>query len=131
MPARLLVSKELSNLLGVLSHAHRIRIVEELRNEERDVNSLEQVLGISHARVSQHLALMRSHRLVLERRDGRRVFYRLAHPELASWLLEGLQFIGQDLSAAENIHQAVAEVKHIWSTNPSATGSPSLSADMP
>lgn len=115
MPARLLVTKELSKLLSVLSHPHRIRIVEELRHEERDVNFLEEILEISHARVSQHLALMRSHRLVSERRQGRRVFYSLAQPEIASWLMEGLQFIERDIMATQDIHEAVQQVKAMWS----------------
>lgn len=114
MPARSVVTKELSKFLGVLSHPHRIRIVEELRNQERDVNFLESVLGISHARVSQHLALMRSHRLVAERREGRRVFYRLFQPELAGWLLEGLQFIERDIEAAQDIRSAVEQVRVLW-----------------
>lgn len=115
MPARHLVAKELSKLLSVLSHPHRIRIVEELRHEERDVNFLEGILGISHARVSQHLALMRSNRLVLERRDGRRVFYRLFQPDLATWLIEGLQFIEGELEASQDMHEAVKQVKELWS----------------
>lgn len=115
MPARLLVTKELSKLLSVLSHPHRIRIVEELRHEERDVNFLEEILGISHARVSQHLALMRSHRLVSERRQGRRVFYSLSQPEIAAWLMEGLQFIERDIMATQDIHEAVQQVKAMWS----------------
>lgn len=115
MPARHLVAKELSKLLSVLSHPHRIRIVEELRHEERDVNFLEEVLGISHARVSQHLALMRSHRLVLERRQGRRVFYRLFQPEVAAWLIQGLQFIEGELEASQDMKAAVKQVKELWS----------------
>lgn len=115
MPARLLVTKELSKLLGVLSHPHRIRIVEELRHEEHDVNFLESVLGISHARVSQHLALMRSHRLVTERRQGRRVFYRLSQPELAGWLIDGLKFIERDIAASQDMREAVEQVKALWS----------------
>lgn len=115
MPARLLVTKELSKLLGVLSHPHRIRIVEELRHAEHDVNFLEGVLGISHARVSQHLALMRSHRLVTERRQGRRVFYRLFQPELAVWLMEGLKFIERDIAASQDMRNAVEQVKALWS----------------
>lgn len=114
MPARRLVTKELSKFLGVLSHPHRIQIVEELRNEERDVNFLEQVLGISHARVSQHLALMRSHRLVTERRQGRRVFYRLFQPELAGWLIDGLKFLERDMTSAQDIREAVEKVKELW-----------------
>jgi DNA-binding transcriptional ArsR family regulator len=114
MPARSVVTKELAKFLGVLSHPHRIRIVEELRNQERDVNFLESVLGISHARVSQHLALMRSHRLVAERREGRRVFYRLFQPELAGWLVQGLQFIERDIEAAQDIRSAVEQVRALW-----------------
>lgn len=114
MPARHLVAKELSKLLSVLSHPHRIRIVEELRHEERDVNFLEDVLGISHARVSQHLALMRSHRLVLERRQGRRVFYRLFQPDLAAWLIQGLQFIEGEIEATQDMQEAVKQVKELW-----------------
>ncbi len=129
MPARHLVAKELSKLLSVLSHPHRIRIVEELRHEERDVNFLEEILGISHARVSQHLALMRSHRLVLERRQGRRVFYRLFQPDLAVWLIQGLQFIEGELEATQDMHEAVQQVKELWSESASpSTKKTSLSA---
>lgn len=49
MPHRLLVTKELADLLGVLAHPHRIRIIEELRASERDVNSLQEALAISHS----------------------------------------------------------------------------------
>ena len=115
MPERALVTKELSKFLGVLSHPHRIRIVEELRNEEHDVNFLEEVLGISHARVSQHLALMRSNEIVTERREGRRVFYRLCQPELAAWLVEGFKYIDRDVEAAKSMRDAVKQVKDIWS----------------
>ncbi|MCP6768773.1 metalloregulator ArsR/SmtB family transcription factor, partial [Klebsiella pneumoniae] len=64
MPHRDLVTKELAELLGVLAHPHRIRIIEELRDGEHDVNSLQQVLGISHSGVSQHLMVLRASRLV-------------------------------------------------------------------
>lgn len=114
MPVRRLVTQELSKFLGVLSHPHRIRIVEELRHEERDVNFLEKTLEISHARVSQHLALMRAHRLVVERRAGRRVFYRLIQPELAVWLVEGLDFIERDFETLQDIRKAVENVKSEW-----------------
>ena len=114
MPARQLVTKELSKFLGVLSHPHRIRIVEELRDGEHDVNFLEKALGISHARVSQHLALMRSNRLVVERRQGRRVFYRLIQPELAAWIMDGLVFLERDAMAMDDIRQAVQSVKAEW-----------------
>lgn len=93
MPHRVLVTKELAELFGALSHPHRIRIIEELRDGEHDVNSLQEALGISHSGVSQHLMVLRANRLVSERREGRRVFYQLRQPDLAAWLLGATRFL--------------------------------------
>jgi len=117
MPSRAVVSKELAKLLGVLSHPHRIRIVEELRDGERDVNSLQSVLGVSHSGVSQHLSLLRSHRLVEERREGRHVFYHLSQPNLARWLTDGLEFLQGSAAHVTELHDAVEATKTLWTTN--------------
>ena len=117
IPGRAVVVKELANLLGALAHPHRIRIVEELRTEEMDVNSLQQILGISHSSVSQNLSVLRSHRLVQERRDGRRVIYKLREPKLASWLVDGLLFVEGAQSVNEQIRSAVEIARTMWSTN--------------
>jgi DNA-binding transcriptional ArsR family regulator len=113
MPEREFIAKEMSTLLGVLAHPHRIRIVEELRAGEKDVNTMQSVLGISHSRVSQHLSVLRSHRVVVERREGRHVFYRLSHPRLARWLLDGLEFLSLDTHIRE-VSIAVERSREIW-----------------
>ena len=118
MPARELVTKELASLLGVFSHPHRIRIVEELRHGEHDVNALQEILQVSHSRVSQHLSQLRAHKLVNERRKGRHHYYSLAKRELAAWLLQGLDFIEAEMSNTDEIHDACEEVKNLW-TKPS------------
>lgn len=113
MTYRLLVAKELADLLGVLSHPHRIQIVEELRDAERDVNSLQEALGISHSGVSQHLMLLRSHRLVSERREGRHVFYQLCQPEIAGWLMDGTRFL-ENASTAIKLRKAIDKTRKVW-----------------
>jgi DNA-binding transcriptional ArsR family regulator len=118
MPSRAFVAKELASIFGILSHPDRVRIVAELRNGEKDVNSLQAALGVSHSRVSQHLSGLRAHRLVVERRDGRHVFYHLAHPAMAHWLLQGLAFVEGDLAINEQIRNAVEQVRSMW-TEPS------------
>ncbi len=114
MPSRAFVAKELASIFGILSHPDRVRIIAELRNGERDVNSLQAALGVSHSRVSQHLSGLRAHRLVVERRDGRHVFYHLAHPAMAHWLLQGLAFVEGDLAINEQIRNAVEQVRLMW-----------------
>lgn len=113
MTFRVLVTEKLGRMLAVLSHPHRLRIVEELGASERDVATLQAALGISHSGVSQHLALLRSHGLVVERRVGRRVFYRLPQPGVAQWLLDGLRFIEPGPEQVE-LRSAVRDAREAW-----------------
>ena len=114
MPERVFATKELAKLLGVLAHPERIRIVEELRSSELDVNSLQKLLGVAHSRVSQNLALLRSHRVVAERREGRHVYYRLVQPRIAGWLLEGLDFLERELAMNEEMRSALDRARERW-----------------
>lgn len=78
------------------------------------MNSLQQILGISHSGVSQNLAVLRSHHLVKERREGRRVIYSLMQPMLADWLLGGLQFLEVELSLVQSMKGALREARELW-----------------
>ncbi len=108
------VTQELAKLLGVLSHHDRIFIIEELYKGEKEVKALQQKLGISHSRVSQHLSLLRSHKIVVERRRGRNVLYRLVNPDLSVWLLDALKFIEFRLQQTDEIRSAVESARNAW-----------------
>lgn len=114
MPFRDIAAKELAKIFAVLAHPDRVRIIEELGAGEKDVNSLQAVLGVSHSRTSQNLAVLRTSRVVTERRDGRHVFYRLSQPELAGWILGGLRFIEGDAQASEVRLNAFEEARQKW-----------------
>ncbi len=114
MPHRALVTKELAELLGVLSHPHRIRIIEELRDGEHDVKSLQAALGISHSGVSQHLMVLRANRLVSERREGRHVFYQLRQPAIAGWLLDATRFLEKGTAEADALRKAIGKTRKDW-----------------
>lgn len=118
MSHRDVVTRQLGGLLSVLSHPHRLRIIEEIGAGERDVGSLAAALGISHSGTSQHLSVLRAHRVVEERRDGRHVFYRLRSPALARWLVDGLDFIASDPGEAERLQDAVAHARSLWGGGP-------------
>jgi len=114
MPHRALVTKELAEFLGVLSHPHRIRILEELRDGEHDVNSLQNALAISHSGDSQHLMILRANRLVSERREGRHVFYQLRQPEIAKWLLDATEFLERGSTDATELRKAIGKARKEW-----------------
>ncbi len=115
MPKRQLVAKELAAVLRVIAHPDRIRIIEELRAGERDVNSLVEKLELPGPRVSQHLGLMRLHHIVEERRDGRRHFYSLLHPEIAAWIVEGLNFVEGRITGLKP--SDIKTARRLWSVS--------------
>jgi len=104
-----LVLREVGDLLGVLSHPARLHMALELRRGERDVNALASAVGVAPSTASQHLSVLRAHTIALERREGRHVFYRLARPELADWLREGLRFIVP--TRGEELREAVEDAR--------------------
>lgn len=124
MPEREFATRELARLLGVLAHPERIQIVEELRSGEMDVNSLQKLLGVAHSRVSQNLSLLRSARIVSERREGRHVFYHLEHPRLASWLVEAIGFLQRDAQLNDEMRSALERTRIQWSSCPELESAP-------
>ena len=68
-----------AEVFPTLADATRVRIVLALRDVELSVNQLAAIVHESHAAVSQHLAKMRFGRAVSTRKDGTRIFCRLAN----------------------------------------------------
>lgn len=76
-----------AGLFKGLSHPLRIRILELLSAEpERSVADLQRETGLEASHLSQHLSVLRRHRLVVSDRRASSVFYRIAHPEVAELL---------------------------------------------
>jgi len=69
-----------------LAHPIRIRLLEELSRGAQSVQALQQRLGVDQPIVSQQLAKLRAHHIVVARKDGTTVVYALAHPKLADLL---------------------------------------------
>jgi DNA-binding transcriptional ArsR family regulator len=71
-----------ARICQVLSDAKRLRLIDALRDAERSVGDLADALGATYPNVSQHLNVMRDAGLVVSRRDGTTIFYRLAYPQI-------------------------------------------------
>ena len=79
----LLVSSEVERersaaIARALSDPKRLCVLETLAEGERSVSELSHDVGCQVPNMSQHLAVLRSAGLVVTRRDGNNVFYRLA-----------------------------------------------------
>ncbi len=69
--------KQDAELFKLLSVDKRIEIIELLKSEPMNVNSLADELGISQSAVSQHLRVLKSAGFVDDERKGYHVFYTL------------------------------------------------------
>jgi ArsR family transcriptional regulator len=72
--------EQAAELLKVLSHPVRLRILEILRGGEQCVCHMEAALGLRQAYISQHLIVLRDAGLVSVRREGWNIYYTLMQP---------------------------------------------------
>jgi ArsR family transcriptional regulator len=72
--------KTLEGYFKALADATRLRILNLLLHGEMCVCDIQLVLRASQPNVSRHLSYLKNAGLVLDRRAGYRVFYRLADP---------------------------------------------------
>ena len=75
------VLERVSAALRVLSHPHRLKIVELLLTGEMPVGELADRLGLAPNAVSQHLNMMKAHGLLTCRREGRTILYQADNPD--------------------------------------------------
>lgn len=79
----------LAGTLDALAEPTRLRIFDAVRDEERSVGELVDLVGMHQPGVSRHLKVLRSAGLVDVRRDGQRRCYRASFTplrELDDWL---------------------------------------------
>jgi DNA-binding transcriptional ArsR family regulator len=80
------VLAEAAEMVRVLGHPVRLRIVELLEHEEHTVTQIQEALEAPQALVSQQLARMRAAGIVGRRRDGSNVWYRIADSRVVRML---------------------------------------------
>jgi DNA-binding transcriptional ArsR family regulator len=69
-----------ASFFRALAHPVRIRILEVLGKGERNVQELQEVLGLDQPTVSQQLAILRGKNIVTPRKLGTTVRYALSDP---------------------------------------------------
>ena len=67
-----------SNFLKAISHEGRLMILCHLVSGEKSVTELEDLISARQAAVSQQLSRLRLEGLVVPRREGKTIYYRLA-----------------------------------------------------
>jgi DNA-binding transcriptional ArsR family regulator len=71
-----------AELCKTFSDPKRLMIISELREGEKSVNELVVALRVPQAVVSRHLAILRNRGVVVTRREGVNIYYRLADTKI-------------------------------------------------
>jgi arsenate reductase/ArsR family transcriptional regulator len=92
------------NVTKALANPARLRILAALEKAECCVCQLTAVLGLAPSTVSAHLSELRRAGFLLDRKDGKIVFYRLSErPELKPWLRAAFAGIREDARIAADL----------------------------
>lgn len=114
-----------ANLFKGLAHPLRIRILELLTaTAEVSVADLQRETGLEASHLSQHLAVLRRHRLVRSDRRASHVYYRLADDRIAELLAVTRSLL---LTLLSQDSELLSEVERL----PAIVGRTSSSADAP
>lgn len=87
LPPDARAAASIAETMQALATPSRVRLLYALRNGERSVGELAEASGITAAAASQQLRILRHLRLVVSRREGQSIRYRL-HDEHVGTLLD-------------------------------------------
>ena len=98
-----------ANLFKALAHPARIRILEILSasGQPTPVSDILVQTDIEPTLLSQHLAVLKRHRVVTNHRVGNAVFYELAHPKISELLVIARVFLADTLGAQRDQLRAI------------------------
>lgn len=71
-----------AEMCKVFSHPKRLELLNVLRDKEMSVRDLSEKLELSSSNLSQHLSMMKNRRILVSRKEGNVVYYRIANPRI-------------------------------------------------
>ncbi len=87
------VAAHVAELFRAVSDTSRVRIMSALLRGEVNVSALSQALGLSESAVSHHLRGLRQMRLVVSRKNGKEVYYRVEDEHIIHLFQQGVKHV--------------------------------------
>lgn len=100
-----------ADVFQALAHPTRIALIELLGRRELSAGELIEGLGMEQANVSQHLAVLRSRQLVMNRKAGNQVFYSVRDPILLEVLALMRTYFQKHLTEAMAMLEQIGEAQ--------------------
>jgi|SRR3989339_1073018 len=71
-----------ADICKIFANAKRLEIINILKDGERSANELIEGTGLSKANLSQHMGVLKATGVILARREGVSMYYRIANPKI-------------------------------------------------
>jgi ArsR family transcriptional regulator len=71
-----------ADICKIFSNAKRLEIIDALKDKEMSPSELIERIGLSKANLSQHMSVLKSKGVILTRREGINIYYRIANPKI-------------------------------------------------
>ncbi|MFC2157372.1 ArsR/SmtB family transcription factor [Acidobacteriota bacterium] len=84
-------------------HPKRLKVIFSLMEKELTVTELARETEIDTSNLSQHLHILRDKGIVATRREGTKIFYSLAHPNIKKAVDLMSDFLVQSIKSSEKI----------------------------
>ena len=85
-----------------------------LQKEEMTVSHLHELLQISQSSASQHLKLLKSHGLVIERREGSYIYYRVKRPKIEKVITCAIELESEEVTTGHETAELLDEMHSLW-----------------
>jgi ArsR family transcriptional regulator len=93
-----------------LASSKRLEILNALKEGERTVSELVEILGVPKANVSQHLAVMRHKGILDARREGVNIYYRVANAKVIKACILMREVLTEQMQETSRLIDIVSKV---------------------
>lgn len=71
-----------AEICKIFTNPKRLEIISLLRDGEKTVGELSELADVPQANISQHLTVLRQNNVVITRREGANIYYKIANPKI-------------------------------------------------
>lgn len=98
-----------ADICQTLANSKRLQVITLLKKGELSVGSMVKAMGIAKANLSQHLSSMRQKGILIARREGTTVYYRLASPKITEACAAMREVLMDLLEGQETLSKSMRE----------------------
>jgi len=84
-----------AELFRAFSDTSRVRILSAIVEQELNISTLADMIGLTESAVSHHMRGLRQMRLVRARRNGKEVYYSVEDPHIIALFQQGVRHVGE------------------------------------